>query len=275
MEPKERERRRDSFLGDAEDYFAARPGYPAELLDAAVTLGELSPGARLLEVGCGTGEVTAWFAARGFPILAMDRSPEMIRLARRRMGKVENVELRVQDFEQESPNERFEGLILATAYHWLAPGTRVRRCADSLEPGGALILLWHTHPPPYTGYHDAAQPIYRRLVPGWEPPASPGMSEEKIDAVCEELGADGSFDSVERRTHDWHRTYDRDLYLRLLNTYSDHRLLADEVRRELYRELSTLIDDEFDGVVDRPYRTELIVARRAGHAAIRCRIEGQ
>lgn len=263
MDRREREGRRDSFLADAEDYFAVRPGYPDGLLEEAVELAGLSPPDRILEMGCGTGEATEWFAHRGFRLLAMDRSPDMIRMARRRLAGVEGVELRVRDFEKESPEDRFVGVLMATSYHWFEPTTRVERCADALEPGGALILLWHTHPLPFTGYHARSQPIYEHIVPGWTPPASPGMSEERISTLIEELTADGVFGRIERRTHDWRRVYDRDLYLRLLSTYSDHRLLSEEQRTRLFRELAQLIDRDFDGEVERPYRTELIVAHEA------------
>lgn len=259
MDRDERERRRDSFLGDAEDYFAARPGYPDEVLEAAVSLGSLEPGDSLLEVGCGTGEVTQWFVSRGFSVRALDRSADMIRLARRRLQDVGPVTLEVRDFEDLTPRSSLAAVILATAYHWLEPQSRASRCAEWLEPGGSLILLWHTHPRPFTGYHACCQSIYRAVVPGWEPPASPGMSEDRIEGVVSELESCGAFASIARRSHVWERTYDRDLYLRLLSTYSDHRLLAEAQRHVLFERLGSL----FDGMVVRPYRTELIVARRS------------
>ena len=83
-----------------------------------------------------------------------------------------------------------------------------------------------------------------------------------MHGIVQELESSGGFAEVHRRSHDWSRTYDRDLYLKLLNTYSDHRLLPDDALVALRRELSYLIDAEFGGVVDRPYRTELVLALR-------------
>jgi SAM-dependent methyltransferase len=263
MECPEREVRRDSFLGDAEDYLAARPSYPSALLEASLELGRLAPDVSLLEVGCGTGEATEWFGSRGFSLLAMDRSVEMTRLASTRVRDLPNVTVRCQDFESETPDRRFAGLISATSYHWLDPNTRADRCARVLLPGGALILLWHTHPLPYSGFFERVQPIYRRIVPGWEPPPSPGMTEERVMAVVAELEKAGGFGSVHRRSHDWRRTYDRPLYLRLLNTYSDHRFLPEATRSRLLTAVGDLIDSEFGGEVERPYRTESIVSRRS------------
>lgn len=262
MRDDERVLRRDTFLGDAEDYFAARPGYPDVLVDAAMQWAGLTEGDRMLEVGCGTGEATEAFAGRGLSIVAVERSEPMARLAQRRLAPFPHVDVRVADLEEVRLEQRFSALLIATAYHWLDPETRAERCAAELVAEGALILLWHTHPPPYTGYHEVSQFIYRNIVPDWEPPATPGMSEEKVSGIVAELTESGRYDSVERRTHDWSHTYDRDLYLRLLSTYSDHRLLAVERRTRLFAELAALIDTEFGGEVERPYRTELILARR-------------
>ncbi len=263
MDRVERETRRDSFLGRAEDYFLARPGYPHELLRAAVEIAGLEPGASILDVGCGTGEASEWFADSGFAVLGVDRSAEMVRFARRRLAGRPDVEIRCQDFEEATELGSFAALVCATSYHWLDPETRVGRCVDAIRPGGALVLLWHTHPFPYTGFFQRSQPIYRRWMPDWTPPATPGAKESDIRGIVEELESSDGFADVHRVSHDWSRTYPRELYLRLINTYSDHRLLPSDALAGLRGELSSLIDDEFGGAVVRPYRTEMIVALRS------------
>lgn len=42
----------------------------------------LPPGARILDVGCGSGRDLLWFAERGFEVLGLERSPGLARLAR-------------------------------------------------------------------------------------------------------------------------------------------------------------------------------------------------
>lgn len=264
MDRIERESRRDAFLAEVEDYAAARPGYPAELLRAATKAGGVEPGARVLDVGCGTGQATEWFLDQGHRVLAIDRSAEMLRLAEHRLGGRERLELREADFEGDAGLQDFDAIVFATSYHWLDPETRAARCARALRPGGALILLWHVHPVPYTGYFADAQPIYRRHVPGWAPPPSPGAREADLLRIVSEIEDLGDFDRVERRSVVWSRTYDRDLYVRLLNTYSDHKLLDPDVRARLTEELCELIDRAYDGKVERPYRSEAIVGVRGG-----------
>jgi len=263
MDRRERVSRRDAFLADATTYRAARPDYPEELLKQAVDLAGLEPGHRLLEVGCGTGQATAWFAKHGFDVLAIDRSAAMVDIAKAALAAQPNVEVRAGDFEGGVPSAPFRGLIAATSFHWLDPDSRVDRCASALLPGGGLILLWHTHPQPFTGYFERVQPIYRRYLREWTPPPSPGMTAADLSAVVREIEKSGRFRDVARRAVDWEQTYSRDEYFQLLATYSDHRLLDTATRSGLLSDLAELIDGEFGGEVVKPYRSEAVIGIRA------------
>ena len=48
----------------AEQYERARPGYPAELIDAVCRYAALVPGDRALDIGTGTGQAAMAFARR-------------------------------------------------------------------------------------------------------------------------------------------------------------------------------------------------------------------
>ena len=49
-------------------YDRARPVYPPDVFDDVVTLAGLGEGARVLEIGCGTGQATLPLAERGFEV---------------------------------------------------------------------------------------------------------------------------------------------------------------------------------------------------------------
>src|SRR4051812_33720160 len=76
----ERRRYGAGFDAVADDYARERPTYPDELIDAACE--GLRPGDRVLEIGCGTGQLTASLLARGLAVDALDRAPNMLRIAR-------------------------------------------------------------------------------------------------------------------------------------------------------------------------------------------------
>src|ERR1700694_2833329 len=84
---------RFTFNEVASIYGAARPDYPEALVDAVFSYAGLKSNDAILEVGCGTGQATKSFAARGYSILAIDPGPEMVRAARESLGKLANVGL--------------------------------------------------------------------------------------------------------------------------------------------------------------------------------------
>ena len=79
----DRQKLRTTFDEDAELYDKARPHYPQQLFDDLVHLASLKPGARLLEIGCGTGRATVPLARIGFGILGVELGENLAAIARR------------------------------------------------------------------------------------------------------------------------------------------------------------------------------------------------
>ncbi len=132
------------FDGVAEEYDKARAGYPGTLVDRALARGEIAAGARVLEVGCGTGKLTELLVERGLEVDAVDPGPNMIEAARRRVGGAPSVRFHVGRFEDlELPADGYAALFSATAFHWIDPSVGWRKASDVLEPGGVLALLAH------------------------------------------------------------------------------------------------------------------------------------
>ncbi len=97
---------RFAFDQIASVYKVARPGYPEALIEEVVSYADLKQNDHILEVGCGTGQATKGFAKRGFPIVALDPGPEMLRGAREDLAGFSNVELLETTFEAWPANRR-------------------------------------------------------------------------------------------------------------------------------------------------------------------------
>ena len=63
-------------------YQASRPGYPGHLVEFVAATAGLDAGSSVLEVGCGTGQLTERLAGFGFGLTAIDLGPSMIAAAR-------------------------------------------------------------------------------------------------------------------------------------------------------------------------------------------------
>ena len=125
----------------AEAYDRFRPSYPASLIDEACSIGGLGAGSRVLEIGCGTGKLTAALAERGLDVEAVDPGPRMVEIARRH---VPTARFHVANFEDVglAPGA-FDAAFSAMAFHWVAPDVSWSKAARVLRPGGLLALIWY------------------------------------------------------------------------------------------------------------------------------------
>lgn len=136
-----------TFDEDAELYDRARPGYPPALYDDLTRLAGIGAGRRVLEIGCGTGQATVPLALLGCRITAVEAGPRTAAVARRNLSRfAAQVDVVPVEFESGPlPDELFDVVLAATAFHWIDPAVRVHRAADALRSGGALAVVRSRH----------------------------------------------------------------------------------------------------------------------------------
>jgi ubiquinone/menaquinone biosynthesis C-methylase UbiE len=126
----------------ADEYDRHRPAYPDELIDQACRVAGIGSGDPVLEVGCGSGQLTRSLAARGLHVTALEPGASLIALARQNLdgaGEVEFVNARFEDAPL--PGGRFRAVFSASAFHWIDPEVSWQKAADVLVPGGTLALV--------------------------------------------------------------------------------------------------------------------------------------
>ena len=126
----------------AAEYDRHRPGYPEQLIDLACELAGLERGDRVLEIGCGTGQLTRSLLARSLRVTAIEPGARLARLTQQRLhgtGELDLVNARLEDARL--PHEHFRAVFSASAIHWVDPDLSWRKLADALAPGGTLALI--------------------------------------------------------------------------------------------------------------------------------------
>lgn len=171
---------------------AARALLAALPADAAA-----APRARVLDVGCGTGLLTAGLleVRPEAQILGLDLAPGMVAEAARRLaGK--DARFTVGDVEEGFPEERFDLIASSMALQWVQdPAAVLRRAAAHLAPGGALALavpVEGTLPELREAWAEAARAL---SVPTWRHPGLAFHAAERWEAW-----ARGAFDEVRLET---------------------------------------------------------------------------
>jgi SAM-dependent methyltransferase len=254
---------RSSFNAASHEYDEVRPGYPDALIKDVIEISEIPPGGQILEVGCGTGQATVPFATRGYSMLCLDIGKKLVEIARAKCKSYANVEIRNLSFEDwESERSAFDLLISATAFHWIPREIGYPKAAGVLKDTGFIALFWNMPPTPYTGFFEDVQSVYQRVVPEWEDPRNQPSTKTKIQEREDYINATRLFEKVQVRRYPWSRAYTADQYLKLLDTYSDHRRLDNRRRRQLYVGIRAIIEEEYEGKVTRPYLSVLYIAKK-------------
>jgi SAM-dependent methyltransferase len=252
----------ESFGSDAERFNRARPSYPSALVDGIVAA---SPGADVLDVGCGTGIAARQFQAAGCRVLGVDPDTRMADLTRQ-----SGIEVEVARFEAWDPAGRlFDAVIAGQAWHWVDPVVGAAKAAQTLRPGGRLAVFWNVfQPPPDVGEAFAA--IYRQAMPDspgdfWTKPMldvySPGFIKA-ADGIREAR----TFGHPEQWRFDWDRPYTRDQWLEQVPTFGGASQMPPARLREILAGMGGAID-ALGGSFTMHYTTVAVTAARTSAAA--------
>jgi len=171
------------FASHAGEWDALRSLHVAESeVEAAIAraLGE-TPVGRLIDIGTGTGRMIELFGRAADHALGIDRSPEMLRLARVKLAEagLDSAELRQGDmYALPLPSGAAETVIIHQVLHYAQnPSAAVSEAARLLSPGGRLLIVDFA---PHEREELRSSDAHVRL----------GFSDEAILKYLEEAGLD-------------------------------------------------------------------------------------
>jgi ubiquinone/menaquinone biosynthesis C-methylase UbiE len=96
----------------------------------------------ILEIGCGTGEFSRLLASRAERVLALDLSPQMIRLARESSKLYPNIDFVEGDvMTSQLPDNQFDCIASLTTFHHLPMTDILKKTKRALKPGGVFVCL--------------------------------------------------------------------------------------------------------------------------------------
>jgi SAM-dependent methyltransferase len=123
----------------AGDWAALTAGFSAPAWAASADATAIGAGTRVLDVGCGSGELCALAAGRGASVSGLDASGAMVELARRR---VPGADLRVGAMERLPwPDGAFDVVTAVNALAFAAdPAAALAELARVTRPGGQVVV---------------------------------------------------------------------------------------------------------------------------------------
>ncbi|HYN45599.1 MAG TPA: class I SAM-dependent methyltransferase, partial [Allosphingosinicella sp.] len=172
------------FASHAREWDALRSLHVAESEVEAAIARALEDAAigRLVDIGTGTGRMIELFGARAEAALGIDRSPEMLRLARAKLAEagLDGTELRQGDmYSLPLASHSADTVIIHQVLHYAQnPAAAVAEAARLLAPGGRLLIV------------DFA-PHEREDLRSTDAHVRLGFADEAILKHFEEAGLDG------------------------------------------------------------------------------------
>ncbi|HVJ40793.1 MAG TPA: class I SAM-dependent methyltransferase [Dongiaceae bacterium] len=137
------------FKSAAQHYLAGRPAYPEKLTATVARLCGLPAKGRVLDLGCGPGQLALAFAPLAGSVLAIDPEPEMLALCRRQIEAAGYSHVEVRQGSSQDIGAgfgRFDLVVIGRAFHWMDRIATLRQLDQLIVPGGAIVLFADRHP---------------------------------------------------------------------------------------------------------------------------------
>ncbi|MGX1476549.1 UNVERIFIED_CONTAM: SAM-dependent methyltransferase [Streptomyces canus] len=251
--------RAHSFNTVAAQYAANRPSYPPALFDAVEELaGRPLAGARVADIGAGTGIATALLQARGAEVVAVEPGDGMAAQFRRTHPAIPI--LRGDGNDLPLLTDSIDFVTYAQSWHWTDPARAVPEAVRVLRPGGALALWWNTHAldvPWITGQLDR---IGEHFKPYGAHPAVEVNGNGARSALADPTGR---LDFAHRVVR-WSRRVPVDTHLANIGSHSLFLVAGEEHAGAFLTEERRILLELFpDETVEETYDVELLVAVNA------------
>jgi SAM-dependent methyltransferase len=251
MTASSRTTRAHSFNAAAAQYAANRPSYPAALFDAIEDLaGRPLAGARVADIGAGTGIATALLHARGADVIAVEPGDGMAAQFRRAHPGIPIV--RGDGNTLPMATASVDLVTYAQAWHWTEPTQAIPEALRVLRPGGALALWWNTDALDVPWIGEAADRTERHF--------GVNISAEKRNVNARAADPTGRLD-FRRREVRWSRNVPIDTHLANIGSHSIFLVEGAEATATfLAEERQHLLRTFPDGIVEEVYDVVLLLA---------------
>ncbi len=104
------------------EHYDNKLGYVSELGKGVISLLDPKPGEKILDLGCGTGDLTHEIAMSGASVMGIDQSVTMIQQARK---KYPHITFIVGNAEELDMNRQFNAVFSNAALHWMKNPSKV------------------------------------------------------------------------------------------------------------------------------------------------------
>lgn len=232
---------RNNFSKISALYDQVRVSYPPKLINDIVMYSKISKNSNVLDVGCGTGQATLLFAERGFSIIGVDISKQMIAVAKQKCVPFPKCQFAVSSFEQvDFPESSFGLIVSGLAWHWVRPGGRYEKAHHLLKPEGTLALFWSYLEHEKSSFLQMVSTILDRYGKQDSSCSASPKIKNYAELCFEELKQNPLFLPAMRKEYQENISFSLEQFSRFVSSYSWVLKLPKERQRALVKELQEI-----------------------------------
>lgn len=132
------------FSDRVHDYVKYRPSYPPDTIQVIVEEAELSAGAVIADIGCGTGISSLPFLKQGIRVIGVEPNDAMRAAAGRFLAEFPGFSIKAASAESTGIEDNsVDAVIAAQAFHWFQTQKTRAEFERILRPGGSMVLMWN------------------------------------------------------------------------------------------------------------------------------------
>jgi SAM-dependent methyltransferase len=240
------------FADVAAVYERGRPDYPPALVERIVLELGVGPGARILDLGAGTGKLTRPLLAAGLDVVGVEPLERMRSALAASVGAERALDGRAEAIPLADGS--LDGAVCGEAFHWFDGARAADELARVLRPGGGLVLSWLQNKSDEVPWTDE---LVAMLEPLWQAGHHPGLIEGRRGEELEDHPAFGPVHRVEMAFED---AVDRDRLLAWFASFSVVGALPDDERRDMLARMAAMLDRH--GAGDPPLRRRWVADLR-------------
>lgn len=256
----------DLFSSTVPYYARFRSGYPGAEVDALAARLGVNASCRVLDVGCGCGQLAIPLARHAGHVIAVD--PLQVMLDRGRLiapaAGVDNITWVRGDSQhlEELVAPGAQAAFFAASFHWTDRSTVAESLDELLAPSASIVVINDVLSEPEQPDWTQAVAEIRRVYLGTDP----AETDRYINPVRshQEMLIDSPFSSVDRSMWSWTRqlTVDEVVGLQFSYSFSSSALLGDRANAFADDVRAAVRVLHPNGVVIEPFRVEVLVAVR-------------
>ena len=244
------------FADAAAAYERGRPDYPPQLVALVIAQLGVGPGARVLDLGAGTGKLTRPLLAAGLDVVGVEPLAGMRAALAATVGAQRALDGRAEAIPLGDAS--LDGAVCAEAFHWFDGERAAAELHRVLRPGAGLIAMWLVN----AGDEAPWSPEIRRLLePLWHRSRHPSLVDGRRAEALERHPGFGPVSRIHTEIED---TVDREGMLAWFASFSVVGALPEPDRTELLERIAAILDRHAVTSVRRRWRAELWVTRRRG-----------